>query len=460
MITVHIPNNFIPERTYAVRTLLTHYCGIPVEVVVDQHSPQYELKWDDKSIVIADDFFGKIPEGQSYADEAYIPKNIIEASSVGFENIPILFGKEQLEITRERIVCHVDLFAGVFFMLTRWEESLGKHKDQHDRFPAAEALVVKQAGYILRPIVDEYSFLLRTWLLALSGAEASATRTERSRSIGYSIPEQSSKYKVVLSCDVDIPYYWRSKPLWKNLGGRLLKHWNIINTVRDFKSFRSVNASTDKDPYDTYDYLMDLAEKGGNKMQFNFIGGGKTKYEGYYQIDGPHIKALIQHIISRGHHIGLHPSYDSYRDGLIIRKEKEAVASSAGISVVRSRQHYLRFSVPETWQKLSSAGIIEDSTLGYAAEPGFRCGTCKPFPVFDITLREQLPLMERPLLIMDVSFRIYKNLSIEESIKLSEKIKEQVKKHNGELVVLWHNSNLSELDGWDGWNKVLEGYFT
>ena len=440
MITVHIPNNFIPERTYAVRTLLTHYCGIPVDIVVEHHSNQYELKWDNKSIVIADDFFGKIPVGQPYADEAYIPKQIIEASSVGFENIPILFGKEQLEITRERIVCHVDLFAGVFFMLTRWEESLGKHKDLHDRFPASEALVVKNPGYILRPIVDEYAFFLRTWLLG----------------IGYLIPEQSSKYKLVLSCDVDIPYYWRSKPVWKNLGGRLLKHWNIINTVREYNSFRAVKTSADKDPYDTYDYLMNLAEKGGIKMQFNFIGGGKSKFEGYYQIDEPHIKTLIQQIIARGHHIGLHPSYDSYMDGLMIKQEKEAVASIAGLSVVRSRQHYLRFSVPETWQKLSAAGIIEDSTLGYAAEPGFRCGTCKPFPVFDIHLREQLPLMERSLLIMDVSFRMYKNLSVEESIKLSEKIKEQVKKHNGELVVLWHNSNLSALEGWIGWNKVLE----
>ena len=440
MIKVYIPNNFIPERTYAIRTLLTHYCGIPVDIVVDHHSTQYALKWEDKSIVIDDHFFGKIPEGQSYIHEAHIPKTIIEASSLGFENIPILFGKEQLEISRDRIVCHADLFAGVFFMLTRWEESLGKHKDLHDRFPASEALVVKQEGYILRPIVDEYGSLLSRWMLSL----------------GYSMPQNPSVYKLVLSCDVDIPYYWRSKPLWKNLGGRLLKHWNILNTLKDYRSFRAVKTSVDKDPYDTYDYLMDHAEKGGSKMQFNFIGGGKTKYEGYYKMDEPHIKALIQHIISRGHHIGVHPSYDSYKDGLMIRQEKEAVATSAGIAVVRSRQHYLRFAVPETWQHLSSAGIMEDSTLGYAAEPGFRCGTCKPFPVFDIHQREQLPLTERPLLIMDVSFRMYKKLSIEESIKLAEQIKKQVKKHNGELVVLWHNSSLSEVDGWEGWNKVLE----
>ena len=57
---------------------------------------------------------------------------------------------------------------------------------------------------------------------------------------------------------------------------------------------------------------------------------------------------------------------------------------------------------------------------------------------------------------MDVSFRMYKNLSIAESIKLCENIIAQVKKHDGELVILWHNSNLSEIDGWEGWNEVLE----
>jgi hypothetical protein len=54
---------------------------------------------------------------------------------------------------------------------------------------------------------------------------------------------------------------------------------------------------------------------------------------------------------------------------------------------------------------------------------------------------------------------MYKNLSIAESIALCEKIKAQVRKHNGELVILWHNSNLSEMDGWEGWEEVLEVLF-
>jgi hypothetical protein len=327
-------------------------------------------------------------------------------------------------------------------MLTRWEEALASNKDLHHRFPAAAAVVVKN-GFILRPIVDEYSLLLQRWL----------------RSIGYSLSEKTSGYSIIPTCDVDIPFYWRSKPVWKALGGRLMKHWNLIESVKDYSDYTRVKNVKEKDPFDTFDYLMTLAEKNGTRFQFNFLGGGKTKFEGYYKIDDPHIKALMEQMISRGHRIGVHPSYDTYLDTSRIIHEKKAVESSAGVAISSSRQHYLRFAVPETWKRLSAAGITEDSTLGYAAEPGFRCGTCKPYPVFDIHQREQLALIEKPLLIMDVSFRMYKNLSIAESIVLCEKIKEQVKKHHGELVILWHNSNLSEIDGWEGWNEVLENLF-
>jgi hypothetical protein len=442
MINVYIPNNFIPERTYAVRTLLTHYCGIEVEITVKDGISAYELRWQDKSMIIADDFFGRIPEGKSYIDAAYLPDKMVETVSLGFEGIVMLYGKEHLEISRDYIHCGVDLFAGAFFMLTRWEEALASQMDLHQRFPAAKSQVVRN-GFILRPVVDEYAFLLRHWLV----------------SIGYALPENPAAYKLVPSCDVDIPYYWRSKPVWKALGGRLLKHWNLIESVKDYADYRRVDTLKEKDPFDTFDYLMTLAEENGTRFQFNFLGGGTTKYEGYYKIDDPEIKDLMSQMISRGHSIGVHPSYDTYQDAAMIGEEKKAVEASAGVTISKSRQHYLRFAVPDTWKHLAEAGITEDSTLGYAAEPGFRCGTCKPYPVFDIHQREQLSLIERPLLIMDVSFRMYKNLSIAESIRLCENIIAHVKKHRGELVILWHNSNLSEIDGWAGWNEVLENLF-
>lgn len=210
------------------------------------------------------------------------------------------------------------------------------------------------------------------------------------------------------------------------------------------------------DPYDTFDYLMTLAEKKGQRFVFYMLAGGETIFEGYYDIKDPRIVSLMKNILERGHDIGLHPSYNSFNDPKKIDEERRAVEKASGIHVKASRQHYLRFAVPETWRHLHAAYIKEDSTLGYAAEPGFRCGTSKPFPVFDIHQRKELPLIERPLLIMDVSLKMYKMFSPEESKAYCKKIIDQVKMHDGELVILWHNSSLSELDGWEDWHEVLE----
>ncbi len=439
MITVRIPNNYIPERTYAVKTLLSHFCGIEIDVIIDDQSEGYLLQWENKTICIVDGFFGKIPLEESFLQPTHLPNKIIQSQSIGLDNILIIYGQEKIEIAREKILCHVDIFAGTFFMLTRWEESISSIIDAHDRFPAREAFVVKE-GFILRPIVDEYVKLLKHWL----------------ESFGYPVPKSTTFFRIIPTCDVDIPYFWSSKSLWKILGGRLKKHLNPFKVYKDYRNFKLVKANKKTDPYDTFDYMMSLAENYDNRFQFNFISGGKTKYEGYYQIGAQHISALIDKIKSRGHYFGMHPSYATYKDAALIKKEKDLLETHTGISMTKSRQHFLRFAVPESWRHLSDAGITEDSTLGYAAEPGFRCGTCKSYPVFDIHQRKELPLLERPLLIMDVSLRFYKKLSIAESIALCEKIKSEVKKHHGEFVFIWHNSTLGEIGEWEKWKVVLE----
>ncbi|HZV67927.1 MAG TPA: polysaccharide deacetylase family protein [Saprospiraceae bacterium] len=440
MIQVFIPDNFIAERSYAVKTLLHHYCKCEIEIIPQGYQVDYILAWEGKLIVIEDHFFGLIPDGETYLQTKYIPDQVIPTQSVGLDQIMVLYGDEQLEVTRDKIVCHVDLFAGAFFMLTRWEEAVKKDKDLHGRFPAAEALLVK-SGQILRPVVDEYVALLRYWLLTL----------------GYPLPSDDAKYKVVPTCDVDVPYYWRSKPAWKLLAGGFRR--NPFHFFKDLKAHRAVKNGKKKDPYDQFDYLMTLAEKADTRFEFNMIGGGDTRFEGYYEIGDEHIKALMKRMMGRGHRIGAHPSYDSFKDADMMKKEIKAISFHSGSEISSSRQHYLRFEVADTWRCLASAGIKTDSTLGYAAEPGFRCGTSKPFPVFDIQERKELPLMERPLLIMDVSFRMYKKYTVDESLAVSKKIITEVKKHNGELVFLWHNSSLSEIDGWEGWNRVLESFW-
>jgi len=439
LITAYIPNNFIPERTYAVRTLLQHYLGIEVHVQPRHGQIHYELSWEEKSIIIRDHFFGQTIVGQTYLHPDRVPAIAREATQPGLEKCVIIFGEDHVVMDQNQITSDFDVLASAFFMLTRWEESLGLYEDLHGRFPADKALIVK-SGFILRPVVDEYVVLLKKWLLHLD----------------YAIPPGKGAYKVVPTCDVDMPFFWLKKPRWKVLLGQWKKNKKFSTFKMTRHKIKAVASGVEKDPYDTFDYMMSLAERAGLSFDFNMLVGGISKYEGYYSVDDQRILDLMKSFRERGHRIGIHPSYNSFLDRKLIFEEKQLLAKHIDTPVRSSRQHYLRFSVSATARYLEDVNIKEDSTLGFAAEPGFRCGTCKPFPIFDVALQKTLSLFEHPLLIMDVSFRFYLKYTPEQSIELCSKIISEVKKHNGELVFLWHNSNLSEIEDWTPWRKVFE----
>ena len=50
---------------------------------------------------------------------------------------------------------------------------------------------------------------------------------------------------------------------------------------------------------------------------------------------------------------------------------------------------------------VSDAGLDYDTTVSFADTPGFHCGVCYEFPVFNVLTRQKLPLIERPLVVMD-----------------------------------------------------------
>ena len=72
------------------------------------------------------------------------------------------------------------------------------------------------------------------------------------------------------------------------------------------------------------------------------------------------------------------------RDIEILKKEKMRLENIINTPVTFSRQHFLRLSIPETYQNLIDLDIEEDYTMGYAKYAGFRASTCTPFYFFDL----------------------------------------------------------------------------
>ena len=328
-------------------------------------------------------------------------------------------------------------------MLTRWEEYVSRDKDSHDRFPGSASVAGKN-DFLKRPVVCEYVQLLRRWLIQSGVPESDFKRHE---------------FSIALSIDVDYPWFWeRGTGALRKIAGAAIRE----------KSFSSVYGMVRgaiagymgaKDPWDTYDELMDLAEQKHSTATFYFMTGSNHPVDPGFTLSDPRLRSILERIRNRGHAAGIHTSYLTSGDAGTFRKEVDLFRSILADGQLEVRQHYLRNIPPFTLRIAEYLGVGMDSTLGYADLPGFRCGTCWPFPVFDFLSGRMLRLYERPLLLMDVTFRHYLEMPVEEAIATASGIKAQAVKHGGEFVVLWHNSSFNTAI-WNGYEQLLETAFT
>ena len=151
---------------------------------------------------------------------------------------------------------------------------------------------------------------------------------------------------------------------------------------------------------------------------------GRRAAGAYYLVDHPWVRRLIGHVHRRGHEVGLHAGFGTYRDPGRTAEQfarLRAVADAEGVVQERwgGRQHYLQWANPVTWRNWSEAGLDYDCTLAYAEAVGFRTGTCHAYRVFDLEHRRALDLQERPFQVMDVTLFGYLGLSRERRARRS-----------------------------------------
>jgi hypothetical protein len=157
---------------------------------------------------------------------------------------------------------------------------------------------------------------------------------------------------------------------------------------------------------------------------------------------------------ARGHTIGFHPSYEAFEDREAFKRELASLQDISPVEIVAGRQHYLRFSVPETWKMWEGSGLKEDSTLGYPEQVGFRAGICHDYPVFDLETRKMLRLREKPLIAMDVTLAQYQQLTPQQALESLLQLRKTVEKHQGDYTLLWHNSSWNS-PFWENWKAVF-----
>jgi hypothetical protein len=208
------------------------------------------------------------------------------------------------------------------------------------------------------------------------------------------------------------------------------------------------------DPYDTFDFILSIADRGYSVTVF-WLLGDYAKYDRNVSFRDLRHQRLIRKM-SLKTTVGIHPSYKSNSYEYQISAEKKRLEEILNKEVNHSRQHFLKMKLPQTYRALISSGILNDYTMGYAELTGFRAGTARSIYWFDLQKNEKTDLLLHPFVYMDGTLNEYLQLSIPQSKEKIRELYREVKKFGGDFRFIWHNETIGNYGHWAGWKDVLE----
>lgn len=332
-----------------------------------------------------------------------------------------------------------DIFSAGFYLVTRCEEYSGKSRDHHHRFSIYESIAYKK-GFIEKPVVNLWALELRKKILNKFP----------------SLICKTNRFKIVSTIDVDQLYAIKARGMKRTLG-RLGKQAIGLN-LKNIAETLSVLLFNQKDPFDTFEYILSFNAKTKNELLFFVHLGDYGMYDKSIQWNHKDMKRVIQSLAAQAI-VGIHPSYRSNEDLMRLKVEIQRYEELVQASPQKSRQHYLKLSFPETYERLLKEGILADYTMGYSECVGFRASICNPFKFYDLQTESITNLIVYPFAIMDRALKDGMKLSLNESIDKVKKLLTEVKLSEGIFITLFHNESLSENKEWKGWRSVYESIF-
>jgi hypothetical protein len=356
---------------------------------------------------------------------AYSPQKVetpvwIEAASLLFEKNIVKQGivtekwkNVTLFFPTKAGVFPVDIVAVIFFLISRYEEYYDDNiLDEHGRFQCKYS-VAYQLGWHRKLMVHR---------LAVALAKEIKSHYPQ---FEYKTPqyEEFSTHDVDIACQYKGKQWWR----WCAAVAKALLQCRFQHAHNYLKV--AIGKEVD-DPFDNFE-----PENTQNKPIYFILTAPFGKYDKNISPKSKAFKDLISRL-KEFSEIGIHPSYNSSIKTSLIEKEKKRLAEISQLTITKSRQHFLRFRFPDTFQSLIKSGITDDYSLGWRDEAGFRASIATPYPFFDLVKNEETNLILHPLALMDGIFN-----KDEEQMVLKE-LQEEAKEMGGDFILLTHNSNI------------------
>jgi len=327
-----------------------------------------------------------------------------------------------------------DVFSASFYLVSRYEEYLPFVKDIHQRFQAENSLAYKH-DFLQKPVINIWAKLLM-------------------QKIKQKYPDLeaiSPTYNYISTIDIDNAFYYLEKGFVRSLAGFFSSLFSF-----DFNGIQqrfAVLLGSKKDPYDTYATQLKLQKEYNLKVIYFILLADYGLNDKSISFTKRKFQLLIKRLADYAS-IGIHPSYGSNTNFEKLTKEIKRLEGITKREVTKSRQHFLKLTLPETYNQLVDLGIRDDYTMGFASAIGFRASICSAFTFYNLDTETILPIKIHPFAVMDATLLYYLKLSAEQSIKQINQLIEEVKNVNGTFISLWHNDTFSNYKQWEGWQGV------
>jgi hypothetical protein len=170
-----------------------------------------------------------------------------------------------------------DVFAAIFYLLSRCEEYNTTQLDHHGRFPAEQSILYSNEALTI-PIIDIWVRELMSNLESMFEEPFLITAHRPSWSLGV---------------DVDQFFKYQHKGLLKYIGG-LIKSVSRLRISECIQRIKIVN-NKQKDPFNTFEIFRNLnIDK--SQLFFFILSGGHSRYDKNHSLRQSIISKLILHL--------------------------------------------------------------------------------------------------------------------------------------------------------------------
>lgn len=365
-----------------------------------------------------------------------------------WRGIPLLFGetREEWSADGSQLIIHADLLASTYFLISRYEEVYRRNeRDTYGRFPGKSSLPYR-AGFLHRPIVDEYGEALRQIILEEGIAMRYNLRLEER-------PQTFSR--VNLTHDLSRPYNYRG---WRSF----LRAW-LKEKKSPWEAARLSFSSDVEDDYYTFPKFLkwdratcdSLGKERADIFFFIRMPSRHPLDKPYYSLHSHYLRSILAVGEKYKVLLSLQCSYAAGHQSELISRERHLFERTFRRRPRGLRHNKLTSCEPEDLLQAYASGFRNDYSMGYADVAGFRLGTCRAVKFINPNTRLLTELILHPLVLRDLTLSDprYMALDAEEAERIAHELIRVTARYNGELTLLWHNDLLSQKT--HPWHSVL-----